>query len=90
MFCGVPARSLDDITRLRRTRFDFGEIVERALCEGLLKLQQGPGKTSLLPEKIGAVRKMLEYSDRNTVVINLRHISRLRHLFCENSLISVC
>ncbi len=26
MFYGAPARSLDDITRLRRTGFDFGEI----------------------------------------------------------------
>jgi sugar phosphate isomerase/epimerase len=26
MFFGAPVRSLDDITRLRRTRFDFGEI----------------------------------------------------------------
>ncbi len=26
MFYGAPARSLDDISRLRRTRFDFGEI----------------------------------------------------------------
>ncbi|MGO9736924.1 MAG: hypothetical protein ACLPVO_05765 [Desulfomonilaceae bacterium] len=26
MFFGAPARSLDDITRLRRTGFDFGEI----------------------------------------------------------------
>ena len=26
MFFGAPARSLDDIARLRRARFDFGEI----------------------------------------------------------------
>ena len=26
MFCGAPVKSLDDITRLRRTGFDFGEI----------------------------------------------------------------
>lgn len=26
MFYGAPARSLDDISRLTRTRFDFGEI----------------------------------------------------------------
>jgi hypothetical protein len=26
MFFGAPVRSIDDITRLRRTGFDFGEI----------------------------------------------------------------
>lgn len=97
MFYGAPVRSLDDIARLRRTGFDFGEIAvtnagARRMWWESGVINGGTGKFLLslnihvlvdrrivsglvLPEKIRALKQIVEYGRRNSVAINLENLS---------------
>jgi sugar phosphate isomerase/epimerase len=134
MFYGAPARSLDDIARLRRTGFDFGEIAianagtrrmwwESGVINGGLgkfflmahgPLEDNPNDSGylwnryipnlmatvdtqnrmsirslnihllvdrrivsslVLPEKIRALKEIVQYGRKNSVSINLENLS---------------